>query len=213
MEEIAPGMRVMASMEIIKDPEGTDLSTLRREKSLPALPPGENDNGGIQQQAHQLNYGFQHHHHYQQQQHMPPNAYDQGYQRPPGARESRSASMTYPSIPQNARIADNVYGNQGNAAYGHAFNPQDASEWDYNTSTRENDYDGTSSIGKASRKSKMRSRLFSFGNRKSRSSTSPPSSAAALQEQYDVPKASYAPHDAALEAVVRDNPSEMIAYK
>lgn len=77
-------------------------------------------------------------------------------------------------------------------------------------------YPGTDYYGDAEsiKPKKHKSRLFGFGGKKGRkSSQSPPLMLNAAQsEQIGVEK-DFVPRETALEAVVRDNPAEMVAYR
>lgn len=189
IEELAPGLRVVAGIDMVKDSQINDIYKLRREKSLPALPPGENDG------SHPPMPGQD----YFLQQQVPNVSYNQ-------VPIPRAASYGAPPVHAIAPPMHEIYGTPNDQ-----YAPQflgNGPEWDYAPQGRDLDYDGTNSIGKQSRKPKMRSRLFSFGTKKSRSSTSPPPLG---QQEAHSPKG-FAPHETALQAVVRDQ-SEMVAYR
>lgn len=192
-EEMASGMRAVDELDLHKD---VDSYQLRKEKSLPALPPGEYD--GRVSPSHGPDLGLH--------RHMPNIPYEGG---------QNNGVISYGAAAHaTAPVVHEIYGDVNGSTYQHAaMYPGTGPEWEYNTHTREHDYDGTNSIGKASKKTKMRSRLFSFGNKKGRSSTSPPplqSNPHPPQETYFAK--GYAPHEAALQAVVRDS-GDMVAYK
>lgn len=196
-EGMAPDLRVVAGVDLLKE---ADIYKLRREKSLPALPPGELD--GTHPPMPGQDFGLQ--------QQMPKVPYQHGQGQYPQAVQLRHAPVH--SI---APSTHEIYTGSDSPQHYPSAPPGDSPEWDYNNQPREYDYDGANSIGKASKKSKVRSRLFSFGGKKNRSSTSPPPPP--LQSHPHPPQESYTgrgyvPHEAALQAVVRD-PGEMVAYR
>lgn len=194
-EELAPGLHVAAGMEMMKDPHNADIYKLRKEKSLPALPPGEYD--GMHPPLPGQDYALQ--------QHLPNIPYDQAQFSPP------SSYGPPPVHPIGMSMHDFYAGT--NEQYGSQL-PHNGSEWDYSSNVRDHEYENSQNTAKGSKKPKMRSRLFSFGAKKSRSSTSPPPtqpmSSPGQQAAYS-PKG-FAPHEAALQAVVRDQ-GDMIAYR
>lgn len=199
-EELAPGLRGFVGVEMVsKDPHAVDPYKLRREKSLPALPPGEYD-GIHPPMPGQPDYALQ--------QHLPNIHYDQ-------AQFPRVSSYGAPPVQPIGPAMHEIYG-MPDDQYASQYHGT-GSEWTYGPQTREGDYDGANSIGKGSKKPKMRSRLFSFGNKKSRSSTSPPPVLQSTSPHSGNQAAAYspkgfAPHETALQAVVRDQ-NDMVAYR
>ena len=198
----AIGVRVplTASMgaEVIKEHELTvdELArlSLRREKSLPALPPRSTEEPGFPfQQPPMLNQYYSPNDGYQPQMHPPPVPID--------PRLYSTGQSDYPAYqPQAGRdsYAQSVYSVNGRAG----------NSWNQGTEY----YGDAESI----KPKKHKSRLFGFGGKKSRkNSESPPPMAPSLDQPGRQPsrEKDFVPRETALEAVVRDNPQEMVAYR
>lgn len=182
-------------LEYQRQTDGNDPNSLRREKSLPALPNGEPDEQTPPVPV-QFHGGYD------------PAAPAQSPYFPPGAgpapyavRETRSPSFGQQSggYPSRDSYAPSVYSVQ-----------RGGDGWQY--SPEYEDFE-SSTGSRGSKKSKSKSKLFGFGTKKPKKPDSPPpvqSLHAPRQEAYD--KADYVPREVALHSVVRDDP-EMVAYR
>lgn len=191
-------MPLTASMgiEVIKAHElfPSDMAqlSLRREKSLPALPAQDTEDMafGLQQPVPPRDYNAQH-----------PSANPASFYGGPGHSSAQQVYSAYPHQSNSGRdsYSQSVYSVGG----------RNGEAW--NTGTEY--YGDAESI----KPKKTKSRLFGFGGKKSRKNPeSPPPALPSTQDQRQRMTSyerDYIPREAALEAVVRDNPAEMVAYR
>ena len=190
----APGFRLVPSLEPSQD--SVDLTKLRREKSLPALPTSDSGEEVLLDETSHPVHGLYTH----QAQHTWPPSHP-----------------TRPAAHLLAQGQPILYTSDSLIHYQMAVQGQDPS-WPY----KKEDCDGPEIHnvfnGKPEKikKEKSRSKLFGFGGKKARSSTSPPTRhdyavTAPRTDPYIVD--SFVPHEKALQAVSRDNPAELVSYR
>ena len=198
-----PNVRQNSMDEIVQP---ADLGNLRREKSLPALPrfdlEEEFSGDGVPQLIHEM--------------------------------AQLHPQLSRPSIPESSRSASIILSNGQPPVHSpemmtncQIYNSGQELDWQYSRGYYEDLEDPSSAAevimeqqqGKT-KKVKSRSRLFSgfgggSGKKGQRNSMSPPQQDNAISfsktDQYA--QKSFAPHETALQAVVRDNPVELVSYR
>lgn len=215
-EEVAPSFAQSPPIGHIADPDASNLNKLRKDKSLPALPLSEGDDWRLHQADVPIETPLQ----------KLPWSQHQNYQStwPPAStvpaqyqlvNRATSSALGYASQPQTQHAAEQAPGFSSPVPLSMRYSPE---SYEF---IQGPEHDPIINDGsKKSRKSKSKSKLFGFGGGRKSSSHDDYLSAGSGSRQAEAagsppaaPPTGYAPHEAALNAIVRDNPTEMVAYR